>query len=63
MPGPPMPGPPSAPRKNYIIVTQSKDPDNVLQEDAILNVEDHTLGESRSGTSNINGEHIEDLAN
>lgn len=58
-----MPGPPAAPKKNYVIVVQSKDPDNALQEGAIINVEDHTLDESLSGTSDIKGEHIEDLAN
>ncbi len=59
----PMPPPPSAPHKNYVIVTQSRDPNNVLQEGAIINVEDKTLDESLSGTSDIKGEHIEDLAN
>ena len=63
MPAPPMPGPPSAPRKNYIIAVTSKDPSDVAQNGAVIKIVDSNLGESRSGVTNLDGQFIEDLAN
>ena len=64
MPAPPMPGPPATPRVPYVLVGKSYTPADVLQQGAVIRIEDLTLGESLSSlTSDANGEYIADLAN